>query len=219
MAAKQIIHFRFGTQPGPSHFADRCCFNPVRPFRPEIRIESPHPRSSAYFRSSPSPNPGDRPMKMRIFRQLVEVNPWADRLLNALKRLEAAPFLHQDLVQHALSGVEIARVYANRERFNNFQAIVENAVKRAYRFQRRLDEQLKDQAIFISKSEQRRTRKGLLRRPVVFPDWDLPEEDRLANPTSAKRKIGRDDRRRTHSSSPSHERVRRASGNKRGFRL
>jgi hypothetical protein len=42
MAVKEVIRFRFGTQPGPSHFPDRCRFNSVHPFRPAVGIESPH---------------------------------------------------------------------------------------------------------------------------------------------------------------------------------
>lgn len=76
-------------------------------------------------------------MKMQIFRQLVEVNCSFDRRMTDLKRLETVPFFQQDLIHHALSEVEIARVYANREFFDNFEAIVENDAKWAYRFQRR----------------------------------------------------------------------------------
>jgi len=59
--------------------------------------------------------------------------------MTGLKRLEAVPFFQRDLIQHALSDVEIARVHANREFFDNFEAIVENDAKWAYRFQRRFD--------------------------------------------------------------------------------
>ena len=61
-----------------------------------------------------------------------------------LEKLESVPFFQRDLIRHARSDVEIARVYANREFFDNFEAIVENDAKWAYRFQRRFDEKLKD---------------------------------------------------------------------------
>jgi hypothetical protein len=159
---------------------------------------------------------------MRIFQQLVEVNASFDRLMTGLKRLEGVPFFQRDLIQHALSDVEIARVYANREFFDNFEAIVENDAKWAYRFQRRFDEQLKDQDdiyLEVRDSEQRRKRKGLPPRVVILPNWDLSDEDRLDSQLSAKRKTGRYKRRRKRStSSTGQERVRRASGKKRGFR-
>ena len=58
MAAKQVIHFRFGTQPGPLDFLDQCCFNSVGPVTPEVRIGSPEAKNNSYARSSPSLNRG-----------------------------------------------------------------------------------------------------------------------------------------------------------------
>jgi hypothetical protein len=58
MAAKQVIHFRFGTQPGPLNFLDQCCFNSVGPALPEVRIGSPEAKSNSNAHSSPSPNRG-----------------------------------------------------------------------------------------------------------------------------------------------------------------
>jgi len=161
-------------------------------------------------------------VKMRIFQQLVEVNASFDRLMTALKRLEAVPFFQRDLIQHAVSDVEIARVYANREFFDNFEAIVENDAKWAYRFQRRFDEQLKDRDdnyLEVRDSEQRRKRKGLPPRVVILPNWDLSDEDRLDSLLSAKRKSGRNNGSRKHSKSSSSQKRRgRASGARRGFR-
>jgi hypothetical protein len=161
-------------------------------------------------------------MKMQIFHQLVEVNSSFDRLMTGLKRLEAVPFFQRDLIQHARSGVEIARVYANREFFDNFEAIVENDAKWAYRFQRSFDERLRDRDdiyLEVRDSEQRRKRKGLPPRLVILPNWDMSDEDRLDSQLSARRKNGRNRGRRKHStSSASQKRGGRASGNKRGFR-
>lgn len=58
MAAKQVIHFRFGTQPGLLNFLDQRGFNSVGPVPPEVRIGSPEAKSTSYARSSPSPNRG-----------------------------------------------------------------------------------------------------------------------------------------------------------------
>jgi hypothetical protein len=54
------------------------------------------------------------------------------------------PFFRRDLIRHALSDVEIARVYANREFFDNFEKVVEDDAKWAYTFQRDFDKRLKD---------------------------------------------------------------------------
>ena len=75
-------------------------------------------------------------MKLGLFEQIVELNQLFDRLTVGLERLESVPFFQRDLIQNARSDVEIARVYANREFFDNFEAIVENDAKWAYKFQR-----------------------------------------------------------------------------------
>ena len=49
-------------------------------------------------------------MKLHLFQEIVELNQSFDRLMVCLKRLESIPFFQRDLVRHALSDVEIARV-------------------------------------------------------------------------------------------------------------
>jgi hypothetical protein len=66
--------------------------------------------------------------------------------------------------------VEIARVYANREFFDNFEKIVEDDAKWAYRFQRDFDQKLKDRA-----------------RVVILPDCDWSDEDRSDEKLSQRR--------------------------------
>jgi hypothetical protein len=58
MAAKQVIHFRFGTQPDPLNLLDQCCFNSVGPVSSDVGVGSPEAKSTSYARSSPSPNRG-----------------------------------------------------------------------------------------------------------------------------------------------------------------
>ncbi len=84
--------------------------------------------------------------------------------MSGLEKLESVRFFQSDLIRHARSDVEIARVYANREFFDNFENIVEDDAKWAYRFQRRFDEKLKDRDdiyLEVRDAEQRRKRKGL----------------------------------------------------------
>ena len=138
---------------------------------------------------------------MRIFQQLVEVNSSFERLMAGLKRLEEVPFFQRDLIQHARSEVEIARVHANREFFDNFEAIVENDAKWAYRFQRSFDEILKDPDdiyLEVRDSEERRKRKGLPPRVVVLPNWDMSDEDRHDQERSTRRKSANARRRRVN---------------------
>ena len=156
-------------------------------------------------------------MKLALFQQIVEVNISFDRLMIGLKKLESVPFFQRDLIQHARSDVEIARVYANREFFDNFEAIVENDAKWAYRFQRRFDEQLKDRDdvyLEVRDSEARRKRKGLPPRIVILPNWDMSDEDRRDSERSLRRRSSRKIRRRTRRKKPDRRRtVRPATGN------
>ena len=120
-------------------------------------------------------------MKLALFQQILELNQLFDRLRSGLERLESVSFFQRDLIQHARSDVEIARVYANREFFDNFEKIVEDDAKWAYRFQRDFDKKLKDRDdtyLEVKTSEERRKRKGLPPRVLILPDWDMFDEDR-----------------------------------------
>ncbi len=121
-------------------------------------------------------------MKLPLFQEIVELNQSFEQLIRGLERLESVPFFQRDLIQHARSDLEIARVYANREFFDSFEEIVENDAKWAYRFQRAFDEKLKDRDdiyLEVRSAEERRKRKGLPPRVIILPDWDMSDEDRL----------------------------------------
>jgi hypothetical protein len=140
------------------------------------------------------------PMKLRLFQQILEVNQSFDRLIVGLEKLESVPFFQRDLIQHARSDVEIARVYANREFFDNFEVIVENDAKWAYKFQRDFDQKLKDQDdsyLEVRDSEDRRKRKGLPPRVVILPNWDMSDEDRYDEQQTQRRKSAVARRRRS----------------------
>ncbi len=103
-------------------------------------------------------------MKLDLFEQIVEINPSLDRLMAGLENLASVPFFQPDLIRHARSDVEMARMYADREFFDNFDAIAETDAKWAYRFRRRFDEKLKDRDdiyLEVRDADKRRTRKGL----------------------------------------------------------
>jgi hypothetical protein len=120
-------------------------------------------------------------MKLRLFQQMVDLNRSFDQVAAGLQRLQAVPFFQREIIRHALSDVEIARVYANREFFDNFEKIVEDDARWAYRFQRKFSEKLKDLDdiyLEVKSSEERRKRKGLPPRVVILPDWDMSDEDR-----------------------------------------
>jgi hypothetical protein len=120
-------------------------------------------------------------MKLPLFQQMVDLNRSFDQVVVGLRRLQDVPFFQRELIRHALSDVEIARVYANREFFDNFEKIIEDDARWAYRFQRDFDKKLKDLDdiyLEVKSSEERRKRKGLPPRVVILPGWDMSDEDR-----------------------------------------
>lgn len=130
-------------------------------------------------------------MKLHLFHQIVELNHSFDELIAGLAKLESIPLFQRELIRHARSDVEIARVYANREFFDNFEKIVEDDAKWAYRFQRDFDKKLKDRDdiyLEVRDSEQRRKLKGLPPRVVILPDCDWSDEDRYDAKHSQRRK-------------------------------
>ncbi len=130
-------------------------------------------------------------MKLELFEEILELNRAFQWVIAGLDRLKTVPFFQRDLIQHARSGVEIARVYANRGLFDNFEAIVENDAKWAYRFQRDFDRKLEDPDdiyLEVRDSEARRKRKALPPRVVILPNWDMSDEDRYDQKQSARRK-------------------------------
>ena len=130
-------------------------------------------------------------MKLHLFQQITELNHLFDELIAGLAKLESIPFFQRELIRHARSDVEIARVYGNREFFDNFEKLVEDDAKWAYRFQRDFDRKLKDRDdiyLEVRDSEQRRKPKGLPPRVVMLPDWDWSDEDRYDEKHSQQRK-------------------------------
>ncbi len=143
-------------------------------------------------------------MKLHLFQQITELNHSFDDLIAGLAKLESIPFFQRELIQHARSDVEIARVYANREFFDNFEKIVEDDAKWAYRFQRDFDKKLRDRDdiyLEVKSSEERRKRKGLPPRVVTLPDWDMSDEDRFDENQARRRTKAEAKKRRTESQS------------------
>jgi hypothetical protein len=181
MAAKEVIHFVFCPQlDGGLPFQPYLCLV-ARPFH---TLPRPIPEDADNVRAAGTTWPrnwsGCR-MKLRLFQQILGLNQSFDQLIADLEGLESVPFFQRDLIRHAHSDVEIARVYANREFFDNFEKIVEDDAKWAYRFQRNFNEKRNDRDdiyLEVKTSEERRKRKGLPPRVVILPNWDMSDEDR-----------------------------------------
>jgi hypothetical protein len=140
-------------------------------------------------------------MKLHLFQQITELNHSFDELIAGLAKLESIPFFQRELIQYARSDVEIARVYANREFFDNFEKIVEDDARWAYQFQRKFSQRLKDRDdiyLEVKSSEERRKRKRLPPRVLILPDWDMSDEDRYDEGQARRRSKAGPKKRRTH---------------------
>ncbi len=73
-------------------------------------------------------------MKLALFQELVELNGAFEQVIRGLERMEKVRHFQSDLIRYARADVEVARVDANREFFDNFEALVEDDASWAYRF-------------------------------------------------------------------------------------
>src|SRR6202451_1237632 len=120
-------------------------------------------------------------MKLPLFQELVALTGAFEQVVRGLERMEKVDHFQRDLIRYARADVETARVDANREFFDNFEALVEDDASWAYRFQREYKQQNKDpdDVYFdIKDSEERRKKKGLPPRLVLLPGWDMYDEVR-----------------------------------------
>jgi hypothetical protein len=130
-------------------------------------------------------------MKFALFQELVDLNRAFEVVIRGLERMEKVGQFQRDLIRYARADVETARVDANREFFDNFEALVENDASWAYKFQREYKQKTKDpdDVYFdIKDSEERRVKKGLPPRIVILPDWNFNDEERYDEEQAAKKK-------------------------------
>src|ERR1700733_1844141 len=130
-------------------------------------------------------------MKLDLFKELVDLNGAFEQVIRGLERMEKVRHFQRDLIRYARADVETARVDADREFFDNFEALVEDDASWAYRFQREYKQQNKDpdDVYFeIKDSEERRKKKGLPPRLVILPGWDMSDEERYDEEQTKKRK-------------------------------
>jgi hypothetical protein len=130
-------------------------------------------------------------MKLDLFRELANLNRAFEEVIRGLERMEKVGHFQRDLIRYARADVETARVDANREFFDNFEALVEDDASWAYRFQREYKQKTKDpDDIYfdIKDSEERRKKKGLPPRIVILPDWNFNDEERYDEEQVAKKK-------------------------------
>ena len=130
-------------------------------------------------------------MKLDLFRELADLNRAFEEVIRGLVRMEKVGHFQRDLIRYARADVETARVDANREFFDNFEALVEDDASWAYKFQREYKQKTKDpDDIYfdIKDSEERRKKKGLPPRIVILPNWAFNDEERYDQEQVAKKK-------------------------------
>jgi hypothetical protein len=120
-------------------------------------------------------------VKLHLFQELMDLNQAFEQVLAGLKRMEGIPLFHREELRHTRAEVESARVQANREFFDRFEALVEKDALWAYKFRRAYDQKTKDPFdlyLEIKEREEKRRKKGLPPRVVLLPDWDKDDEQR-----------------------------------------
>jgi hypothetical protein len=191
MAAKEVIYFLFRTQlgarlrfPAPA----LCKSSPCPLFAQQFPVGRLHVGATNPL--SPWRSWRLQAVKLHLFGQILELNRSFARVILGRARVGSVRFSMRGLTRHARSGVEIARVYANREFLADFDVIVENDAKWAWQFQRDFDELRDRDDIYleIRDSELRGKGRGLPPGVVILPDSDLSEEDRYDEKCTRERK-------------------------------
>jgi hypothetical protein len=94
------------------------------------------------------------------------------------------------MIRWAKAHVESAEVEANRQFFDEFDAILENDAIGAYKFLRDHKKRVTDPDdiyLEIKQREEARKAKGLPPRVVIIPDWDFNDEKRHEEEQAEKR--------------------------------
>ncbi len=130
-------------------------------------------------------------MKLALFQELLDLNQAFEQVMRGLTKLEKVRAFSTGQIRRVRAEVETARVDANREFFDNFDAMVEDDASWAYKFQREYDRKTKDHDdvyFDIKDAEDRRKKKGLPPRVVILPGWDVSDEDRYDEGQAEKKK-------------------------------
>jgi hypothetical protein len=139
-------------------------------------------------------------MKTHLFQELLALNEQFDHVIRALERMEKVPTYRSEMIRWARAQVESAQVEANRQFFDEFDAIVENDAIGAYKFLREHNKRITDPDniyLEIKQREETRKAKGLPPRLVILPDWDFNDEKRYEKERAEKRKRAANKRRKT----------------------
>jgi hypothetical protein len=120
-------------------------------------------------------------MTLLLFKELLALNEEFSRVNRGLERMQREPVYNKEMICWAKAHAESPQVEANRQFFNEFDAIVENDATKAYKFLRDHKRRVTDPDdvyLEIRNREEARKAKGLPPRVVILPDWDFGDEKR-----------------------------------------
>jgi hypothetical protein len=129
-------------------------------------------------------------MKIHLFQELLALNEEFGHVIRGLERMEKEPTYKKEMIRWAKAHVESAQVEANRQFFDEFDAIVENDAIEAYKFLRDHRKKVTDPDdvyLEIKNREEARKAKGLPPRVVILPDWDFNDEKRYEEKQAEKK--------------------------------
>jgi hypothetical protein len=130
-------------------------------------------------------------MKIHLFQELLALNEEFGHVIHGLERMEREPTYEKEMIRWAKAHVESAQVEANRQFFDEFDAIVENDAIGAYKFLRDHRKRVTDPDdvyLEIEQREEARKAKGLPPRVVILPDWDYNDKKRYEEEQAEKKK-------------------------------
>ena len=138
-------------------------------------------------------------MKLHLFQELLALNEEFGHVLHGLERMDKEPTYKKEMIRWAKAHVESAQVEANRQFFDEFDAIVENDAIGSYKFLRDHRKRVTDPDdiyLEIKQREEAREAKGLPPRVVILPDWDFGDEKRYEEEQAKKKKHAANRRRK-----------------------
>jgi hypothetical protein len=113
--------------------------------------------------------------------------------------MEQEPTYKKEMIRWAKAHVQSAQVEANRQFFDEFDAIVENDAIEAHKFLRDYKKRIADPDdvhLEIEQCEEARKASGLPQRVVILPDWDFGDEKRYEEEQAKKKKHAANRRRK-----------------------
>ncbi|MGD0307156.1 MAG: hypothetical protein ABSC71_20215 [Candidatus Acidiferrales bacterium] len=130
-------------------------------------------------------------MNLLLFKELLALNEEFSHVIRGLERMQRQPVYKKEMIRWAKAHVESTQVEANRQFFDEFDAIVENDAPEAYKFLRDHKKRVTDPDdvyLEIRNRDEARKAKGLPPRVVILPDWDFGDEKRYEEHQIKRRK-------------------------------